>query len=88
MTLKQLTGLLVLKEITRRKEWTWLMMMQSSGVCYALACIYIGNKWGDSWWQSWAINSDSASTHHNSLDSKTIGRLYMIRHPFHSWWLI
>lgn len=60
-------------------------MMQSSGVCCALVCIYIGNKWDDNWWQSWAINSDSASTHHNSLDSKTIGRLYMVRHPFHSW---
>lgn len=42
----------------------------------ALACIYIGNKWDDdNWWQSWAINSDSASTHHNSLDLKTIGQI-------------
>lgn len=42
----------------------------------ALACIYIGNKGDDNnWWQSWAVNSDSASTHHNSLDLKTIGQI-------------
>lgn len=43
-------------------------------MCFA--CIYIRNKGdGNNWWHSWAVNSDSASTHHNFLDLKTIGQI-------------
>lgn len=44
-------------------------------VLHALACIYIGDEGPHSWWQSWAINSDTAGTHHNSLGLKTAGQI-------------
>lgn len=52
-------------------------------VLHALAYLYIGNKWdSNNWWQSWAINSDSTGTHHNSLDLKTIGQILYDLSPF------
>lgn len=43
-------------------------------VLHALACTYIGDEGPHSWWQSWAINSDTAGTH-NSLGLKTAGQI-------------
>lgn len=64
------------QEMTQRKEWTWLMMIRVPECTMCFACISIGNKWDDNnWWQFWALNSDSTSTHNNSLDSKTIGQI-------------
>lgn len=72
-------------ERSRHEGW-WCRALERTVCC---GMHYIGNKWDhNSWWQSWAINSCTAGTHHNFLGLKTRGQVLWLGTFFHSWWLI